>query len=94
MEELPLDAFANIYLDAIKYREESGNLRVQLGENDIEAAKFMRERLMNYLLAKHSISPETHDVSLDTKGRKLLAAKRPVAEVEEPSLDDLLDQIS
>ena len=78
-----LDAFANLYLDAIMYREEKAGLQVKLGENEMEAVKFMRERLMQYLANKYSLSSETHDFAVNTKERKLIVALK--AQAPEPA---------
>lgn len=70
--EHELDAYANLYLDAISYRAEKADLQVKLGEQEQEAVKFMRERLMQYLMTKHKLAADTHAIAVNTKERKLV----------------------
>lgn len=84
MSEFELDSFANIYLDAIGYREDAANLKVKLGANELEAVAHMRERLMQYLADKHGARPDTHEIKLDGKRRKLVITDK--VQVPAPAL--------
>jgi hypothetical protein len=83
-EEFELDSFANIYLDAIGYREDKANLNIKLGENELEAVNFMRERLMQYLANKHDASSKTHEMAVDTSTRKFVIVKKDLPKVVPP----------
>ncbi len=79
IQEHDMDSYALLYVEAVNGREDAANLHLKLGTKELEACKFMKERLLQYLATKHSISPETHELSVDLAKRKVFIKDLPVA---------------
>lgn len=78
-ESFDFDQVASHYLDSITYREEAARLKIKLGENELEAAAFMRNELMRHLVKSNGVDTDTHDVAVDPGARKLIVTPRAPA---------------
>lgn len=82
MKEVPIDSFASLYIDAIKYREKAARLQLELGQSELEASKFMREKLFQYVASKSGSSPdEKITIDLDSK-KAFVVEESPAPKVE------------
>ena len=88
MPEIDLDAYTNLYIDSIKHREEKADLLIKLGQNEHEAVKFMRERLLQFAATRNNIDVAKFDIALDVRARKLVVTEKPGATPPPPSLPE------